>query len=51
MMYFFFLLINFDCGYRLELPYEGGSNEYPQSMFWSKIKKKMYTPVNRYFTI
>ena len=22
----------------------GGSNEYPQSMFWSKIKKIRYTP-------
>ena len=22
----------------------GGSNEYPQSMFWSKNKKKRYTP-------
>ena len=28
-----------------------GSNEYPQSMFWSKNKKKMYTPVNPSFTI
>ena len=26
-----------DCGYR------GGSNEYPQSMFWSKSKKNSYT--------
>ena len=22
----------------------GGSNEYPQSMFWSKNKKNRYTP-------
>ena len=22
----------------------GGSNEYPQSMFWTKNKKKSYTP-------
>ena len=22
-----------DCGYSLELPHRGGSNEYPQSMF------------------
>ena len=28
-----------------------GSNEYPQSMFWSKNKKIMYTPVNPSFTI
>ena len=24
---------NIDCGYSLELPHRGGSNEYPQSMF------------------
>ena len=24
---------NIDCGYTLELPRRGGSNEYPQSMF------------------
>ena len=24
---------NIDCGYSLELPQGGGSNEYPQSMF------------------
>ena len=29
---------NIDCGYTLE----GGSNEHPQSMFWSKNKKKVY---------
>ena len=28
---------NIDCGYTLE---RGGSNEDPQSMFWSKNKKK-----------
>ena len=28
-----------------------GSNEYPQSMFWSKNKKIMYTPVHPNFTI
>ena len=26
-----------DRGYTLEPPQGGGSNEYPQSMFWSKI--------------
>ena len=35
---------NTDCGYTLELPRRGGSNEYPQSMFWSKNKKNRYTP-------
>ena len=24
---------NIDCGYSLEPPHQGGSNEYPQSMF------------------
>ena len=35
---------NIDCGYTLEPPRRGGSNEYPQSMFWSKNKKNRYTP-------
>ena len=35
---------NIDCGYSLEPPRRGGSNEYPQSMFWSKNKKNMYSP-------
>ena len=40
---------NIDCGYTLEPPRRGGSNEYSQSMFLSR-NKKMYTPVNRSFT-
>ena len=40
---------NRDCGYTLEPPQRGGSNEYPQSMFWSKNKKNMYTRVNPTF--
>ena len=31
---------NIDCGYSLEPPWWGGSNEYPQCMFLSKKKKK-----------
>ena len=27
---------NIDCGYSLEPPQRGGSNEYPQSMFLAK---------------
>ena len=42
---------NIDCGYRLELPRRGGSNEYPQSMFWSKNKKNRYTPSYPNFAI
>ena len=30
---------NIDCGYSLEPPRWGGSNEYPQSMFWAEIWK------------
>ena len=29
---------NIDCWYSLELPRWGGSNEYPQSMFWTEIR-------------
>ena len=36
-----------DCGYTLETPQRGGSNEYPQSMFWSKNKNQRTNgPVN-----
>ena len=30
---------NIDCGYSLEPPRRGGSNEYPQSMFFSRNNK------------
>ena len=30
---------NIDCGYSLEPPRRGGSNEYPQPMFWAEIWK------------
>ena len=42
---------NKDCGYTLEPPHRGGSNEYPQSMFWSKNKKNRYTPAYPSFSI
>ena len=42
---------NIDCGYSLEPPRRGGSNEYPQSMFSADIWKIMYIPVNPSFTI
>ena len=42
---------NIDCVYTLEPPRQGGSNKYPQSMFWSKNKKIRYTPANPSFTI
>ena len=41
-VYIIFLISaqNIDCGYSLEPPRRGGSNEYPQSMFWPDIWKK-----------
>ena len=42
---------NIDCGYTLEPPRRGGSNEYPQSMFWSKNKKNRYTPAYPIFAV
>ena len=42
---------NIDCGYSLEPPRRGGSNECQQSMFLAEIRKIMYTPVNPGFTI
>ena len=40
-----------DCGYTIEPPRRGGSNEYPQYMFWSKNKKNRYTPAYHNFAI
>ena len=42
---------NIDCGYTLEPPRGGGSNEYPQSIFLSRNKKNNVYPVNPSFTI
>ena len=49
--FFIFLLQNIDYGYSLEPPpysleppHGGGSNVYPQSMFWSKNKKNIKFP-------
>ena len=42
---------NINCGYSLEPPLRGGSNEYPQSMFLSRNKKTNVYPVNPSFTI
>ena len=49
-LYFTFSTQNIDCGYLLELPQQGSSDEYPQSMFLAKHKKKiMYIPVKPQF--
>ena len=42
---------NIGCGYPLEPRRRGGSNEYPQSILWSRNKKNIYTPVNTSFPI
>ena len=39
---FLFLIQNIDCGYKLGPPWHGGSNEYPQSMFWITYMKNEY---------
>ena len=40
-VYIIFLISaqNIVCGYSLEQPRRGGSNEYPQSMFWAELWK------------
>ena len=51
--YFFIFLPaqNKDCGYSLEPPRRGGSNEYHNLCFGAEIRKIMYTHVNPSFTI
>ena len=42
-VYIIFLIFaqNINCGYSLEPPHLGGSNEYPLSMFWAEIWKNI----------
>ena len=40
---------NIDCGYSLEPPRRGGSNEYPQSMFLSRNNKNNVYPCKSQF--
>ena len=42
---------NIDCRYTLEPPQCGGSNEYPQSMFWSNNKKNVYPCKPQFYCI
>ena len=39
--YLIFLHKNICCGYSLEVPHWGTSNEYPQHMFWCRNKKNI----------
>ena len=41
--------LNIDCGYSLESPRRGGSNEYPQSMFLSRNKQNNVYPCKPLF--
>ena len=40
---------NIDCGYWLEPPRRGGSNQYPQSMFFNRNKKNNVYPCKPQF--
>ena len=40
---------NIDCGYSLEPPQRGGSNDYPQSMFLNRNKKNNVYPCKPQF--
>ena len=43
---------NIDCGYSLEPPHRGGSNEYPQFMFLSRNKKNnVYPCIPQFYSI
>ena len=42
LIFFYISAQNIDCGYSLEPPRRGGSNEYPKFMFWAEIRKIMY---------
>ena len=44
LLVFIFLLKNIHCGYSLEPPRRGGSNEYPHYMLLRKNKKKNVYP-------
>ena len=46
-----FFAQSIDCGYSLEPPHRGGSNDNTQYMFFRKIRKIMCTLVNPSFTI
>ena len=48
-MFFHISAQNIDCGYSLEPPWWGSSNEYPQSMFLSRNKKNNVYPCKPQF--
>ena len=48
-IFFFISAQRIDCGYSLEPPSRGGSNEYQQSMFCAKIRKNNVYPCKPQF--
>ena len=48
-IFFYISAQNIDCGYSLEPPRRGGSNDYPQSMFLSRNKKNNVYPCKPHF--
>ena len=48
-IFFYIFAQNIDCGYSLQPPRRGGSNEYPQSMFLSRNKKNNVYPCKPQF--
>ena len=49
MICLLFFARNRDCGYPLEPPHRGGSNGYPQSMFYNRNKKNNVYPCKPHF--
>ena len=49
LIFFHISAQNIDCGYSLEPPRRGGSNEYPQSIFLSRNKKNNVYPCKLQF--
>ena len=49
LIFYYISAQNIDCGSSLEPPQQGGSNEYPQSMFLSRNKKNNDYPCKSQF--
>ena len=44
LIFFYISAQNIDCGYSLEPPRRGGSNEYHNLCFWAEIRKNNVYP-------
>ena len=49
LIFFIFFLKNIDCGYLLEPPRRGGSNEHPTIYVWNRNKKNNVYPCKPQF--